>query len=145
MLGFVKKILKVDDGSVAGREEGFTLMESVIGITLLSIVGAMIMSIMINVFNLQRDFMERSVYVEFSQATNLVSSNRLINIYADEAQMKSMWNFTSNVDTVYYYSGGAQDWKLYAVNEAFDKCYYAGVENSSGSEVDCDIIVSELN
>lgn len=144
MLDFIKKLRKVDGSSVSDKEEGYSLLEIVIGMTLLGIVSAMGLSIMINTFDLQRKFMEQSVITEFAQATNLVSSNRLINIYAGEEQMKSMWNFTSNVETVYYYSGGAQDWKLYAVNEMFNKCYYAGVEDSFGYEVACEMIVSEL-
>lgn len=144
MLDFIKRLKGIDTLSNTNKEEGFTLAEVVIGMVLGGIVMTMGMSLLMNTLHLQKSFMEDGVRVEFGQATLSISSNRLINLNADEAQMKKMWHFTSNMETIYYYSGGAQDWELYGVNDLYGKCYHASVLDSFGSEINCDLIPPEM-
>lgn len=138
MISFIKKVKGLRE--TANSEDGFSLVEVVVSITLFSILSAMVSSCIISTVEFQNAFMKKSVGIEFQQAVNSVFSNRLINIDATEEQMLAMWDFNSDVNTIYYYSGSAVEWSLVGVNEPYGLCFMADADNPDMMEVDCDSV-----
>lgn len=148
MLESIKRLRNATSYDKGNTEDGFSMAEIVISIAMTLVVVTMGTTLVMMSFGLQRKHMESSISVEFSQKVQQITSIRAFNIKASEVEMKVELKkklfFGSDLDTTYYYYGSAQDWKLYGANEAYDKCYFASVDDTFGYEVNCDLVPSDI-
>lgn len=121
-------------------EEGFTLAEVLWAMLITGIVGAMGTSFMMNTLNLQKDFMERQISVELSQATLMISNIRVMNPDATPLEMRQRFLPTSQMENRFIIHGGMENYIMYVVSDMFNKCYKATPEDSFGSVVDCSTV-----